>query len=179
MSRSNQPHAVTAWIGTAFRLVLAFVLLYAGVAKLFDFETSRQAVLAYRVLPVSMASGVAIGLPALEVLLGLALVLGFAVRWAAAATAVVMLAFIAGIVSVWVRGYSIDCGCFGGGGSVSPEGKDVRYTLEILRDTAFVLMAVWLIVRPVTRLAIPTARPAYSDPTDVDDQDQQGVLDHG
>ena len=33
-----------------------------------------------------------------------------------------MAVFIAGVISVWVRGLSIDCGCFGGGGAV-PEGR--------------------------------------------------------
>ena len=36
-----------------------------------------------------------------------------------------MLAFMAGVVSVWVRGYSIECGCFGSGGD-SPDGRRRR-----------------------------------------------------
>ena len=59
-----------------------------------------------------------------------------------------MLAFVAGIISVWVRGYSIDCGCFGGGGDISPAGRATRYTQEIVRDVAFAAMGFWLFAWP-------------------------------
>ena len=65
-----------------------------------------------------------------------------------------MVAFVAGIASVWARGYSIDCGCFGGGGDISPEGRATRYTQEIIRDLAFTLMALWLARWPRTKYSL-------------------------
>ena len=58
--------------------------------------------------------------------LGLLLAMGIMVRFSALVTAVLMVGFIAGIASVWYRGYSIDCGCFGGGGDISPAGRALR-----------------------------------------------------
>jgi hypothetical protein len=53
-----------------------------------------------------------------------------------------MLAFILIILSVWARGLSIDCGCFGGGGELPSEGKELRYVKDILRDLGFFSLAI-------------------------------------
>jgi hypothetical protein len=55
---------------------------------------------------------------------------------------------------VWIRGYNIDCGCFGGGGDISGDGRNWRYTSEILRDLLFTGMGVWLVAWPRTRFAL-------------------------
>jgi hypothetical protein len=65
-----------------------------------------------------------------------------------------MTAFVLGIASVWARGYNIDCGCFGGGGDVSEEGRTGRYTAAILRDLLFVGMGVWLVAWPRTKFGL-------------------------
>ena len=65
-----------------------------------------------------------------------------------------MLGFVAGIASVWARGYSIDCGCFGGGGDISPAGRAARYSREIARDLLFCGLGFWLYVWPRTLLSL-------------------------
>ena len=57
-----------------------------------------------------------------------------------------MLAFIIGIISAWARGLSIDCGCFGGGGTI--DAAKTQYLPDLLRDTGLVACALWLVVRP-------------------------------
>jgi hypothetical protein len=66
----------------------------------------------------------------------------------AAASAALLLVFIAGVTQAWARGLSIDCGCFGGGGAVAP--SETSYGWELLRDAGFLLMAGWLVARPRT-----------------------------
>jgi hypothetical protein len=56
-----------------------------------------------------------------------------------------MLAFITGISWAWAHGYSIDCGCFGGGGTIAA--SQTKYPLEILRDVGFGACATLLVVR--------------------------------
>jgi uncharacterized membrane protein YphA (DoxX/SURF4 family) len=147
-----------AWIGTVLRLALAAILLWSGLAKLFESSDGRrEAILAYRVFPVGWADALGWALPGVEVLLAVLLLIGLFTRWAALATALLMLGFIVGISSVWIRGYSIDCGCFGGGGDVSQDGKAMRYTAELLRDFLFMGMAVWLVAWPVTKLSLDGA----------------------
>jgi uncharacterized membrane protein YphA (DoxX/SURF4 family) len=141
-------------VGTLFRVVLAGILLYAGGIKLFEPHGARDAILAYRIFSPSIAPVLGYALPLLEIAIGIFLLVGLFVRISAIITAVLMLAFVAGIASVWVRGYSIDCGCFGGGGDISPEGRASRYTQEIIRDFAFTLMALWLARWPRTKYSL-------------------------
>jgi len=140
--------------GLVSRLVLALVLLVAGGAKFFEGGFAAQrAINAYKVFPPSWAPFLGYALPGLEIVLGLLLLVGMFVRISSLITALLMTGFIAGIISVWVRGYSIDCGCFGGGGEVSGAGKNLRYAKEILRDLLFVGIAVRLAIWPHTPLA--------------------------
>ena len=129
-------------VGTVARLGLAAVFLVSGVLKAIDPDATYVAVRAYDVLPklgVALVAGV---LPWLEIAIGLLLLAGIATRAVAVASAVLLLAFMAGVTQAWARGLSIDCGCFGGGGAVDPE--QTTYGLELLRDAGFLLMAGWL-----------------------------------
>ena len=67
-----------------------------------------------------------------------------------------MLLFIVAISQAWIRGLSIDCGCFGGGGQVAP-GK-TRYLEEILRDLGLALTALYLIRYPLGRFSIEKSK---------------------
>jgi len=157
------------WIGLVLRLVLAGVLLYAGTVNLLEPNGAREAIVAYRIFSGTATTAIlGWALPIGEILLGVLLLAGLFVRWAALATALLMTGFIAGIASVWARGYSIDCGCFGGGGDISGDGVTWRYTSEILRDFLFVGMGVWLVTWPGTRLALDPShkRTAYGVPRD-------------
>lgn len=135
-------------IGTVARLGLAAVWLVSGVLKAIDPDATYVAVRAYDVLPKAGVAVVATALPWLEIVLGLLLLAGVAVRTVAVASAALLLVFVAGVTQAWARGLSIDCGCFGGGGAVEP--GQTAYGRELLRDAAFLLMAGWLVVRPRT-----------------------------
>ena len=139
-------------IGTLARLGLAAVFLVSGVLKAVDPDATYVAVRAYDVLPRAGVALVAGVLPWLEIALGLVLLAGVATRVAAAVCAALLLVFVAGVTQAWARGLSIDCGCFGGGGAVDPD--QTAYGTELLRDTGFLLMAAWLVVRPRT-LGVP------------------------
>lgn len=152
---------IAPWISTLARLILAGVVIWAGVAKMVEPTESVRAVQAYQLLPDPLEVLLGYGLPFAEVALGLLLVLGFATRFAACCTGLLMLGFIVGISSAWARGLAIDCGCFGGGGTVAPQ--DTAYLPEILRDTGLVVCAAWLAWRPWSRLSLdgtPGGAPA-------------------
>ena len=141
-------------VGTIFRLILAFVLLYAGGLKLIEDHGARDAIMAYRLIPPSFAPVLGYVLPLVEIGLGLLILVGLFLKEAAMASSIIMCLFIFGIASVWIRGYSIDCGCFGGGGDISPRGRATRYATEIGRDAIFALMGFWLYRWPSTLIAI-------------------------
>jgi uncharacterized membrane protein YphA (DoxX/SURF4 family) len=142
------------WAGLVARLVLGGVFLYAGLLKVGNPKDAGAAVQAYRLLPPDLARTIGYALPTIEIGLALLLIVGLFTRYAAAAIGVLLVAFIVGIVSVWVRGYNIDCGCFGSGGDVTGGDRHWRYATEIVRDLGMLALAVFLVYRPRTRWAL-------------------------
>lgn len=143
------------------RLGLAAVWLISGGVKVADPTQTVVAVRAYQLLPEGLVRPVAAIMPMFEIALGLLLLIGLAVRATAVASAGMLLVLIGVIISVWARGLSIDCGCFGGGGPADVDGWD--YAREIARDVGFLALAVWLIVFPRSPFALgPRSRAPLS-----------------
>jgi len=128
------------WIALVARLGLAAVFLIAGGLKVGDLAASGRAVNAYQLMSFDAAQTVGAVQPFVEIAVGLLLLVGFATRLIAALAALLLVIFIAGIVSAWVRGLQIDCGCFSKGGELTG-GRTAQYGLEILRDVGFLVLA--------------------------------------
>jgi uncharacterized membrane protein YphA (DoxX/SURF4 family) len=141
------------WLATLGRLVLAGVWIAAGLAKITDLDASVRAVRAYRLLPEIAAQVVGAGLPVVELLLGVLLLVGAGVRAGASVSAVLLLGFLVGIASAWARGLRIDCGCFGSGGELAA-GESPSYGWDLARDGALFVLAVALARWPAGYLAI-------------------------
>jgi uncharacterized membrane protein YphA (DoxX/SURF4 family) len=144
---------VQPWVSTAIRLILGAVWIAAGATKVGDLAANGRAVNAYRLLPYDMATFIGTVLPFLEIALGALLILGLATRLAAVVSALLLIVFIAGIVSAWARGLRIDCGCFGGGGDLSA-GENPRYVSETIRDIALLISAGLLATFPRSRFSL-------------------------
>lgn len=155
------------WVGLLCRLVLGVVLVVAGALKVGDLDQSVLAVRGYQVLPYDLAVVVGYVLPPLEIIVGALLVLGLFTRWAAVLGGLMMAAFVVGITQAWIRGLSIDCGCFGGGGEVAPD--QTRYALELARDVALLAAATFLAVFPRTPFALEDR--LFGPPPDLDGLD--------
>jgi uncharacterized membrane protein YphA (DoxX/SURF4 family) len=144
------------WLGLAARLLLAGVWLVAGGSKVGDVAESVRAVHAYDLLPYGASKLVGAALPFVELALGLLLLTGFATPLAAGVSAAMFALFVAGIAAAWARGLRIECGCFGGGGELAA-GQRPNYFWEIARDLALLAVAVYLVVRPRSRLSVDNA----------------------
>ncbi len=142
---------VHAWLGLLARLVTGGVWIVAGALKVTDPAGSIDAIRAYELLPWAVVEPLGYSLPAIEIVVGLALVLGAFTRGAAVVSALLFVAFIIGIASVWARGIEIDCGCFGGGGP--KEDAASSYPWEIARDAALLAASCYLVVVRRTRFA--------------------------
>ena len=140
-------------VGLLARVVVGSVWVVAGLLKLPDPNENVRAVRAYQLLPESLVPVVGHGLPILEVLVGLCLLLGVLTRVAAVVSVLLLLAFVVGISSAWARGLSIDCGCFGGGAGPA-ENARAKYPWELARDVGLLLLSGWLVWRPRTPLAV-------------------------
>jgi uncharacterized membrane protein YphA (DoxX/SURF4 family) len=139
-------------VGLLARLVLGGVVLVAGLLKVGHLETSARSVRAYQLLPYDVAGYLGYGLPILEVAIGVLLILGLFTRFSAVVGGFLMVVFIIGIASAWARGLSIDCGCFGKGGTI--EASQTQYPQEIARDVGLLACAVWLMVRPRSAVSL-------------------------
>lgn len=139
-------------VGLLLRLVLGGVILVAGLLKVGHLETSARSVRAYQLLNYDLAGYIGYALPILEVAIGVLLVLGLFTRFSASVGGFLMVVFIIGIASAWSRGLSIDCGCFGKGGTI--DASQTQYPQEIARDVGLLACALWLMVRPRTAISL-------------------------
>ncbi|MFT3877584.1 MAG: DoxX family membrane protein [Propioniciclava sp.] len=153
---------VRDWIGLLARLLLGGVLLVAGGLKVGALGESVVAVRAYLILPYEITAFVGYALPLGEIALGLLLISGLFTRLSAALGGLLMLAFAAAIISVWARGISLDCGCFGGGGVIDPETAFAAYPWEIARDIGLAAAGAWLVFFPRTPYSVDGALSAAS-----------------
>ncbi len=157
------------WVTLLARLILGVTLLVAGLLKVTRLDASVQSVRLYQLLPWELTSFVGSALPIVELALGLLLITGTFTRLTAVLGSLLMVAFILGIASVWARGISIDCGCFGDGGAV--EASQTQYPLEIARDTGLLLAGLWAAWRPRSPFAVDNwlfAEPVGLDGPDPD-----------
>ena len=142
------------WVSLAARLILGIVLIVAGFSKATNLDASVRSTNAYQILPYTLAEILGNSLPFIEIAVGILLVVGLFTRVVGALGAAMMLAFIIAISSAWIRGISIDCGCFGEGGPVDAKTATAQYPWEILRDLGLMACGVWLVVIKKAFLAV-------------------------
>ena len=143
---------VQPWLTLLARFILGGVLIVAGALKVGNLQKSAMAVRAYEMLPIWLANLFGYVLPWIEIGIGSLIVVGALVKINGLLGALIMLAFIIAIAQAWARGLSIDCGCFGGGGSIDPE--DTKYLSEIIRDIGLLGLGVFLYFYPKGRFAL-------------------------
>jgi len=157
MSFSIDTHNWKNWVSVAARLILGIVLIWAGASKVTDLAGSVQATSAYQILPYGLAKVVGQTLPFIEIGVGILLVIGLFTRIMGVVGALMMLAFVIAISSVWARGISIDCGCFGEGGAIGEAEAIAKYPWEILRDLGLMACGIWLVIIKKPFLAVDSS----------------------
>ena len=133
------------WIADMLsRILLAAVFLYASWSKIQDPALFMDAIRSYQMhLPEILVAWVAIVLPPTEAVVACALVATKRARESAVLVCAMLLVFLFGLTQAWIRGLEISCGCFG-----PDAGEAAPLWLDILRDLALLVPAVWLTFRP-------------------------------
>ena len=145
--------AAEPWISLVARLGLGVMWLYYAVPKLsLSSDALELAVRNFQILPTSLANAFGVAQPYLELAFGVLVILGLGTRLVAVFSAVLLLVYIGGIISLGARGIAINCGC-GGVGSTVATGH-TRYTLDVLRDVGYLIPALWLVWRPRSPLTL-------------------------
>jgi uncharacterized membrane protein YphA (DoxX/SURF4 family) len=95
-----------------FRLVLGGLFLLASIDKILYPGDFYKLLAAYDLLPVAL-TGIAAGmLPWIELIVGLCLISGVAVRSSALLAVLLLLCFLIALTINYFRGKYIDCGCY-------------------------------------------------------------------
>jgi uncharacterized membrane protein YphA (DoxX/SURF4 family) len=147
--------AGSPWISLAARLLLGAMWLYYCVPKLAQPTQNIADVRDFQILPSGLVSTFAYAQPYLELSLGLLLIVGLGTRLVALFSAILLLVYIGGIISLGARGIAISCGCGGDGGTVAA--GQTRYTLDVLRDAVFLIPVAWLLWKPRSKYSADDA----------------------
>lgn len=103
----------------AAQVAIGAVFVAAALGKIGDPAFFAQQVHNYRIAPLWSEHLIAIVLPWVELLAGLALILAHRARAGAVIVFVLMLAFTGFVAAAWARGLDFHCGCFGKAGASS------------------------------------------------------------
>jgi uncharacterized membrane protein YphA (DoxX/SURF4 family) len=102
------------------RIALGMIFVYAAYTKLSEsWRLFAAGIASYEVLPMWAVQPLARTLPWFELLVGLLLILGRWLRVSTVATSALLLVFFSLMVRAYVKGMTIDCGCFGPGETIS------------------------------------------------------------
>jgi uncharacterized membrane protein YphA (DoxX/SURF4 family) len=130
------------WILRVAQIVTGLVFLAAGLSKLGDLPSFALQVHNYRVLPIWSEHLVAMTVPWIELVAGLALVLGVRPRAGALVATCLLGVFTLAVAAAWVRGLDFECGCFG-------KASASRIGLAKLAENgAYLLVAAVAVLRP-------------------------------
>lgn len=120
-------------------LVFGGVFVYAGVLKLRDPGLFLIDIRSFDMLPDPYAAWLALVLPWIEILSGLAVITGFFRKGGLLLLNLALVAFFIAIGIAKSRGLSIQCGCFGGHDSAS------NYLELFVRDGVLLLTGLILL----------------------------------
>jgi len=123
----------------SLEFLLGVLLLVAGFLKMADPGSFADSLRMYHLLPSAWIPWVALGLPPVEVITGLALVFRrcrLGARWLAFA---LYLAFWVAMAQAVLRGIDVSCGCFG---EVSWDRTNLR---KVLENTLWLLASLFVL----------------------------------
>ena len=121
-----------------FRILLGFLFIYAGAEKISDPAGFSTSISNYKLLPIYTVNFFAITMPWIEIVAGILLVFGIAVKENAFIINVMLIVFIVAISISLARGLSIDCGCFGKGNQIGIQ-KLIENTLMFFAGVLLIL----------------------------------------
>jgi putative oxidoreductase len=102
--------SVVTWV---FCVILSAVFAAAAVPKLIDPGSFANDLLNYRMLPEALVGLFALFMPALELIIALALLWPRFQRGAALLSGALLLTFAVAMAQARIRGIDLSCGCFG------------------------------------------------------------------
>jgi uncharacterized membrane protein YphA (DoxX/SURF4 family) len=133
------------WLTTRVQIALGLIFIVAAWPKIADPPSFAHMIYNYRIVPASLINVSALIMPWVEILAGLALVLGVWTRGARWIIGVLLVTFMIAISINLFRNNAIDCGCF----DVSAAGKTHEERIRdmwivVIRDAGMLLLVAQL-----------------------------------
>jgi uncharacterized membrane protein YphA (DoxX/SURF4 family) len=147
LSRPLSEWLAHPWLTVRVQIALGAIFVVAALPKVVDPPSFAHMIYNYRLVPGAAVNAFALVMPWVELLAGLALILGVWPREAAALAGLLLLVFIAAIGFNLVRGHAVDCGCF----DVHSAGKSREellgeMRLVLIRDAAMLLLVAQVLL---------------------------------
>lgn len=101
------------------RLLIGGMYIAASYYKIVEPASFAKSIWQYHLVPGSLINLMALILPWLELLIGVAIIIGLTYRGAILWANLLLFVFIVALASTIVRGIDIDCGCFKAGQSAT------------------------------------------------------------
>ena len=100
------------WLTVRMQIALGAIFVAASIPKIIDPPSFAQMIYNYRLVPGFALNAIALGMPWLEMLCGLALILGVWRKSAAALIGAMLVAFVISLSINLERDNAVNCGCF-------------------------------------------------------------------
>jgi putative oxidoreductase len=131
-----------SWIEMAARWILGLTFIYASIHKIVTPADFAKIVYGYDLFPAVFINLIAIVIPFLELITGLALVSGLYPRSAAIIINALLLAYIIVLTVNLIRGHEFDCGCF----SAAQSGYTSSPAVTLVRDIIYFILGMPVIL---------------------------------
>jgi putative oxidoreductase len=139
MDQATPQARISPYIALAFRVVLGCMFLYTGVVHALDPKGFADAVANYRILPAVLVNPFAMALPFVEMITGIALILGIFIPGSSLIIAGLLFVFALALGIALFKGLDISCGCF----TTSKEAQSISW-IYLVRDLSLLAMAVFV-----------------------------------
>jgi len=133
------------------RFILGAVFIYASLDKIADPVSFSTNIDNYHISPIAINNLAALILPWIELIIGLSLITGVFLDGASILTIGLLAFFIFIITQAYMRGISLECGCFKT--AVDPSLGDLKQEMlwRIFEDILFLVLAIIVYFRHAFR----------------------------
>ena len=133
------------WLTVRVQIALGAIFVVAALPKITDPPSFAHMIYNYRILPGSLINISALVMPWLELVVGLALILGVWVRPARWIVTLLLVTFMIAIAINLGRDNAIDCGCFDTSAANKTHDERIRdMWIVLIRDAGMLLMVAQL-----------------------------------
>ena len=142
LNKLRQSIKNNSWIELAVRWILGLTFIYASYHKIISPADFAKIVYGYGLFPEIFINLIAIVIPFLELIAGLALIIGVYPRSAAMIINALLLVFVTVLAINLIRGHEFDCGCFSAGQSGYTSSSEVT----LVRDVIYFILGIQVVL---------------------------------